>query len=144
MKKLLKLIFLLICFGGLVIFQRDAVMPNVFKVISSDLFLEDSDDLGDPNAISDSMTAYAHQHCNEYLLKEYGDEFTLTLSENAINTWNIGNYDYVVNGEVIVQPEEGASFTKKYVCRIQHDIDDGEPMSFDSWSLYDISGLDDL
>jgi hypothetical protein len=142
MKKLLKLAFLLLCLGGLFAFQRDAVMPNVYKVISSDLFLVDSDDLGDNIAITNSMAGYAHRHCNDYLRNEYGEDYRLTLAENAINTWDLGNHDYVVNSELTAQPKEGPSLVKKYVCRIRHDDDDAN--NFDNWSLYGVSGLDDL
>ena len=142
MKKLLKLFLFLIFFAALIAFQNEAVMPTVFKVIESDLFLDGSDDLGDTIPIENAMTNYANQHCNKYLVEEFGDEFNFTLPEKAINIWNLGSYDYVVNGELTIQPEDGPSFTKKYVCRIQHDGD--HPNDFDEWSLYDISGLDDL
>jgi hypothetical protein len=142
MKKLIKPILLILLFVALIFFQRDAVMPFVYDVIKSDLFLVESDDLGDTQAIANSMTSYAHQHCNQNLREEYGDDYTLTLSENAINIWDIGNHDYVVNGEITVQSEDMPNSIRKYVCRIKHS--DDSPSDFDNWSLYGISGLDDL
>lgn len=142
MKNLIKPILIILAFVALIFFQRDAVMPNVYKVIKSDLFLVDSDDLGDTSAIINSMTSYAHQHCNQILHDKYGDNYTITLLENAINIWDIGNHDYVVNGEITYQSNDTANTTKKYVCRIKHDGD--APSDLDNWSLYGISGLDEL
>lgn len=142
MKKIAKIAFFLICLGGLIIFQRDAVMPNVYKVISSDLLLEDSDDLGSSSAIQNSMTDYAHQHCNELLRNEYGEDFNFTVSDKAINTWDIGAYDYVVNAEITIQPKDGPSYQQKYICRIKFEGE--QPNNIEEWDLYDFSGLDDL
>lgn len=139
MKKLIKPLLGILFLIGLIFFQRESVMPFVYKVIQSDLFLEDSDDLGDTIAINNFMTNYAHKYCNIHIKKDYGNKFALTLAEKPINTWNIGNHDYVVNGEIIIQSKSKQPLIKKYACRIKHA--GGDPNNFDNWSLGGISGL---
>jgi len=143
MKYLLKFIFIIAALTFLVIFTRDGIMPYVYDFVSSDAMLVDSDDLGDQQAISDdsNLTRAAHAHCNTLIQEKYGSDYTISMPQHALNIWDIGNYDYVVNGEANVS-DDGASIAQKYVCRIK--FDDGDPNDIDNWSLYDISGLDDI
>ena len=144
MKYLLKFILILASFAFLVIFTRDGIMPKVYDFVSSDAMLVDSDDLGDQIAITDDsdLTRSAHAHCNTLIQEKFGSDHTLSLPQQALNIWDIGAHDYVVNGEANISMDNGAPIAKKYVCRIK--FDEGNPTDIDNWSLYDISGLDDI
>jgi hypothetical protein len=144
MKYLFKFILILASFAFLVIFTRDGIMPKVYDFVSSDAMLVDSDDLGDQQAIVDDsdLTRSAHSHCNTLILEKYGSDYTLSMPQTALNIWDIGAHDYVVNGEANIAMDNGASITKKYVCRIR--FGEGNATDIDNWSLYDISGLDDI
>jgi antitoxin component YwqK of YwqJK toxin-antitoxin module len=87
------------------------------------------------------LTSYAHVHCNTLIQEKYGSDHTISMPHKPLNVWDIGDDDYVVNGEVNVS-DNGASIDQKYVCRIK--FDDGDPNVIYNWSLYDISGLADL
>jgi len=84
------------------------------------------------------LTHYAHVHCNTLIQEKYGSDHAISMPQKPLNVWEIGDDDYVVNGEVNVS-DNGASIANKYVCRIK--FDDGAPSNIDNWSLYDISGL---
>ncbi|MDP7536958.1 MAG: hypothetical protein QF470_03925 [Methylococcales bacterium] len=139
-----RFILILASFAALVIFTRDGIMPQVYDFVSSDAMLVDSDDLGDLQALTDDsdLTRAAHAHCNTLIQEEYGSDYTLSMPQQALNIWDIGAHDYVVNGEANISIDNGASIAKKYVCRIK--FDEGNATDIDNWSLYDISGLDDI
>ncbi|HIL40782.1 MAG TPA: hypothetical protein EYG24_01465 [Methylococcales bacterium] len=144
MKLLLKFTLILASFILLVVFTNEGIMPQVYNFISSDAMLVDSDDLGDQIAITDDsdLTRAAHAHCNTLIQEKYGSDHILSMPQQALNIWDIGAHDYVVNGEASLSMDNGASLTKKYVCRIK--FDEGSVTDIDNWSLYDISGLDDI
>jgi len=142
MKYLIKFILVLASFAFLVILTRDGIMPQVYDFVSSDAMLVDSDDLGDQRALDDTdLTRSAHAHCNTLIHEKYGSDYTLSMPLQALNIWDLGDYDYVVNGEANVS-DGGASIAQKYVCRIK--FDEGDTNDIDNWSLYDISGFDDI
>ena len=87
------------------------------------------------------LTSYAHIHCNTFIQEKYGSDHTISMPQKPLNVWEIGDDDYVVNGEANVS-DNGDSITPKYVCRIK--FDDGDPNNIYNWSLLDISGLADL
>ena len=78
----------LIGFGllGLILFQREVVLPFVYKVVGSDLFLVETDDKADMESVVDEYTEMAFAQCNNYIKKELGDEFSLSFSEKAISS----------------------------------------------------------
>ena len=87
------------------------------------------------------LTSYAHIHCNTFIQEKYGSDHTISMPQKPLNVWDIGDDDYVVNGETNVS-DNGASIAQRYVCRIK--FDDGDPNNIYNWSLLDISGLADL
>ncbi len=143
MKYLLKFIFVVAALALLIFFTRDGIMPYVYDFVSSDAMLVDSDDLGDQQAIMDDsyLTRAAHNHCNTLIQEKYGSDYTLSMPQQALNIWDIGDHDYIVNGEANVS-NESVSIVQKYVCRIK--FDEGDTNDIDNWSLYDISGLDEI
>ncbi|MEN8260089.1 MAG: hypothetical protein ABFS02_05790 [Pseudomonadota bacterium] len=110
------------------------VIPFVIDIASSDLFLEESDDLGDMLPISNDKTKMAFLHCNNEIRKEFDDSVTLQFADNPENVWNTGNATFLVNAYVgIINPKEGTS-RKKYVCSIRYE--GGDDTDFENWSLY--------
>ena len=139
-------ILFVIALVALLVFQYKVVVPIVYDIVSSDLFLEDSGD--EINRISSEtlMTDAAFRQCNSYIANELYPELTITFSEKPINAFGMGNYRYIINADLEIMPEDAAAFIKRYACRIQYENgDDTTGLSnIENWSIEGISGLDDL
>lgn len=139
---------LIIGFGLLLLTQQKVIMPLIYDVIKSDLFLVDSNDKASQYAIATPLTDTAFQHCNRYIKSELGTETTVEFSAKPLNAWSLGNYRYIVNAELNVTgpSEAGQNGVKKYVCRIAYS--DGEHQEnaadFDKWAIEGLSGLEDI
>ncbi len=142
----LKLFIFAISLIALLVFQAKGVMPVVHDIVSSDLFLEQSDDEASQIALTNDMTNFAFNHCNTHIKDEVGEDFSLTFSNQPLNVWTMGNYQYVVNAEVELMPADAASFIRRYVCRINYKEKDDLSLagSNDNWSVVGLSGLDEL
>ncbi|WP_235185880.1 hypothetical protein [Methylomarinum vadi] len=121
-------------------------MPLVYDIVASDLFLEDSGDEPQLNAISTDMTGYAFDQCNIYIANDLDSDFTASFSGQPINAWSLGNFQYVINADIDLIPADGQSFTRRYVCRIKYNMKDDKSgvTNPDNWSIEGISGLDEL
>lgn len=141
-----KFLFIIAAFIGLILFQREAIMPLVYKVVSSDLFLVDSEDMGDLESISNELTDLAFSFCNNHIKEELGDDYTVFFSEKPLNAWSIGNYQYVINADVEIAGPETASVTRRYACRISYKKGDDQSGIMDSsnWSVYGLSGIEEM
>ena len=115
MKNKFTAIFFFIGLIALIVFQRELIMPLINKVISSDLFLVDTDDIGSDKAVSNELTDLAFSHCNNYIKEELDDDFTVSFSPKPINAWSIGNYQYVVNAEIEISNADTGNKIKRYV-----------------------------
>jgi hypothetical protein len=141
---------LLILIAGLAVLiytQQKFIMPFVLDVVKSDLFLVESKDQASQLPVSTSLTDLAYLHCNSHIKSEFGSDLSLSFPEKAINVWTLGNYHYVVNGEVnVTLNDTSTSNTKKYVCRIDYDNGDNQEgaLEFDNWSIEGIDGLDNI
>jgi len=124
-------------------FQKEAIMPLVMKVVVSDLFLVDSDDEGSRYANSTSMTNYAFMQCNKEIREEIDNETNITFPSQPLQSWSLGNYKYIINAEIELSPPSGAAFFKKYACQIQYEEESDLEgiMDSDNWSVTGISGL---
>lgn len=120
MKNKFTVLFFFLGVIGLIILQRDLIMPLIHKVVSSDLFLVDSDDTGSIDAISNELTDLAFSHCNNYIREELDDDYSVIFSSKPINAWSIGNYQYVINAEIEINSADKGNQIKKYVCRISY------------------------
>ncbi|MEI7797106.1 MAG: hypothetical protein WCI06_10810 [Methylococcaceae bacterium] len=130
---------------GLVVMQREWMIPVAKDVAKSDLFLIQSNDQGSNMSQSSPMTELAFQHCNKHLKADLDEKTTVTLPAKPLNAWSLGNYEYVVSAEADVSHEGAASKKHKYVCRISYNNGDdtsGAP-EFDNWSLVGMSKVDD-
>ena len=145
MKKYSILIFI-ICLGALLLFQKEVVMPFVYKVIQSDLFLVESKDQGGQTSISTPLTGLAYTHCNNYIKSQLGPDVSVSFPEKPLNAWSLGNYQYVINAEIAITSTTASTIPKKYVCRITYKNGDNEEGSLDfaNWSIEGLSGLDSI
>lgn len=142
----LKIFLFVVALVALLFFQAKGVMPVVYDIVSSDLFLEQSEDEASQIAISNDMTNFAFNHCNTYISNEMDEGFSTTFAEKALNVWTMGNYQYVVNADIEITPTNAASFTRRYVCRINYTEKDNLSVADnnENWSVVGLSGLEEL
>lgn len=138
--------FLILIFGllALLLFQRNLVMPFVYKVIQSDLFLVESKDQGSQTPIATPLTGLAFSHCNSQIKNQLGADVSISFADKPLNAWSLGNYQFVINGEFDLTEANKSPINKKYVCRINYKNGDNEEgaADFANWSIEGISGLD--
>jgi hypothetical protein len=138
--------FALLIVGTIVLFatQQKVVMPLVMDVIKSDAFLVQSKDNASQYPISNSLTEIAFKHCNNYIQTELGNNTDIHFPEKSINTWSLGNYQYVINAEINVKRENTTPETKKYACRITYKNGDNQEgvNDFANWSIDGLSGIE--
>lgn len=144
MKKYRKLLFIA-GLAALLLSQYKVVMPFIYKVAASDLFLVDSKDQASQLPISTPLSGIAFMHCNNQIKSELGSDVTVAFSEKPLNAWTLGNYQYVISAEATITNTDGSTGKRKYVCRISYDNGDNEEgaNNSDNWSIIGISGLDD-
>lgn len=132
--------------GILILIQRELVMPMINSVIKSDLFLVETQDQGSSTPISNTLTELAFAHCNSYIKSELGSKASISFPSKPINAWSLGDYQFVINAEVDITSDTSNTVTKKYVCRINYKNKSDEEGALDSanWSVYGLSGLDDI
>jgi len=145
MKKYSILIFI-VALTTLLLVQKEVVMPFVYKIIQSDLFLVDSNDQGGQDSISTPLTALAFNHCNGYIKSKLNSDTSASFPEKPINAWSLGNYQYVINAEIELTNATTGTSTKKYACRINYKNGDDQEGIIDpaNWSIEGLSGLDSL
>lgn len=130
----------------LLAFQSKLVMPWVYKIVASDLFLEDSGDTGSQIPVSTDMTRSAFSQCNAYVAKDLGSKFSVVFPKDPINSWAMGNYEYVINADIQIAPAGSAAITKRYACNIKYKnkADKAGVSDINNWSVNGISGLSDF
>ena len=138
--------FLLLALGlvALVVTQQKLIMPLVMDVVKSDTFLVQSNDNASQFSISSSLTDIAFKHCNEYIQTELGTDTAIQFPKKPINTWSLGNYQYVVNAEININGDKTDKVTKKYACRITYKNGDDQAgvNEVSNWAVDGLSGLD--
>jgi hypothetical protein len=145
MKKYRTLIFI----AGLAVLlltQYKVIMPFIYKVIASDLFLVDSKDQASQLPISTHLSGIAFMHCNNYIKAELGPDVSITFPEKPLNAWTLGNHQYLISAEITITSDSSSTSIKKYACRITYDNGDNEEgaLDFANWSIIGLSGLNDL
>jgi hypothetical protein len=124
--------------------QQKFVMPLIYDVIKSDLFLVDTNDQGSNLPISTPLSNIAFMHCNNYLKSKAASDVTMVFAEKPLKAWDIGNYEYIVNAETTINSNSAASVTKKYACRIVYNNKsdkEEDALNFDNWSIIGVSDL---
>ncbi|MSP28649.1 MAG: hypothetical protein EXR80_09700 [Methylococcales bacterium] len=127
---------------GLSISQQKLIMPFVYDVIKSDLFLIDSKDKGSNLPVSTSLSNLAFMHCNNYIKSKAPPNESISFTEKPLKAWDIGNYEYVINAEINVT-SNAVPTTKKYTCRIVYDNGDNQEglLDIENWSIVGVSNL---
>jgi hypothetical protein len=120
--------------------QQKFVMPIIYDIIKSDLFLVDSKDKGSDLPVSTPLSNIAFMHCNNYIKSKAEPDTSISFPEKPLKAWDIGNYQYVINAEMNITNSSGTS-TKKYVCRITYNKGDNEEdvLNIENWSIIGIS-----
>lgn len=141
-KLLLFIIFAVLLFA----FQYKVVLPVVLDIVGSDLFLEDTGDEKSEKSDTNLMTTNAFYQCNNHIANELLPDVTLSFPRTFINAFGLGAYQYVVNADLEIQPDNAPIFFKRYVCKIKYseDSDTSNISDSDNWSVIGVSGLDDL
>ncbi|MGR8998010.1 MAG: hypothetical protein ACU88J_03065 [Gammaproteobacteria bacterium] len=145
MKKYRTLLFIA-GLAALLLTQYKLVMPFIYKIAASDLFLVDSKDEASRSPISTPLSEIAFKHCNNYIKSELGPDVAITFPDKPINAWTLGNYQYLINAEIYITGDTPNTGAKKYACRITYDKGDDEQgaLDFDNWSIIGVSGIDDM
>lgn len=123
--------------------QQKFIMPVIYDVIKSDLFLEDTKDQGSQLPISTPLSNIAFTHCNNHIKSTLPTDTTISFTDKPIKAWDIGNYQYVINGEAKVTTGSAAAMTKKYVCRITYNKGENEEGALDinNWTIVGVTDL---
>ncbi len=144
-KKFYPLIFI-VGLVALILFQNKIVMPAVEKIAASSLFLKESGDEGSRFTTSTNMTNFAFIMCNKSIRDEINSDTNITFPSEAIQSWALGNFRYIINAEIEVNTEDEPSLFRKYACQIQYEeeTDLEGVMNLDNWSIIGISGISNL
>jgi hypothetical protein len=139
----------LILIAGLAVLllsQYKVIMPFIYKVVASDLFLVDSKDEASQLPISTRLSGIAFMHCNNYIKSELGSDVSVTFPEKPLNAWTLGNYQFLISAEITITSDSSNTSIKKYACRITYNNGDDEEgaLDFANWSIIGLSGLNDL
>jgi hypothetical protein len=139
------ILFLIVGIAALILFTQKLILPLVYDVAKSDAFLIDSKDQGSQMPLSNSMTDLAFIHCNNYIKSELGDDVSIAFPEKPLNSWSLGNYEYVVNAEAAFTSASNTA-SKKYACRIAYENGDNldGALDFANWSIEGIDGIDEI
>lgn len=131
---------------GLILFQKEVVLPFAEWVASTDLFLEDTGDEGSRIANSTPMTNHAFNQCNIEIRNNIDDEIAISFPNSPLQSWSLGNYKYLVNADIELTKASGESFFRKYACQIQYEegSDLEGIMDSDNWDVTGLSGVSSL
>jgi hypothetical protein len=141
-----RILLLIAGLAVLLLTQYKVIMPFIYKVVASDLFLVDSKDQASQLPISTPLSGIAFMHCNNYIKSKLGPDVTIIFPEKPLNAWTLGNYQYLISAEVTITSGTVSTTPKKYACRITYNNGDNEEgaLDFDNWSIIGVSGLEDL
>ncbi|MGR9106465.1 MAG: hypothetical protein ACU843_05985 [Gammaproteobacteria bacterium] len=131
--KILSIALLILFVIAAYVFLIKGVKPFLEDVVSSDLFLVQSDDPAEKFAlVSNEKSRLAALQCNQYLRNNYEGVGIGELGEEDYHAWALGNYTYVIN--TVSDAARGADPAKeKFVCKIQWI--EGDPLEFENWEV---------
>jgi hypothetical protein len=140
-----KIALFVLCLAALLAFQSKLVMPWAQSIAASDLFMEDTGDPGSQIPVTTEMTQAAFTQCNAQVSKELGEDFSVVFPKTPINSWAIGNYEYVINAEVDVTAKAAGSVAakKRYACNIRYKnkADKAGVADAANWTIDGLNGL---
>lgn len=115
------------------VFLIKGIKPFLEEVVSSDLFLVQTDDPAEKfSKVSNDKSKLAALQCNQYLRDNYEGAAIGELSEEDYTAWALGNYSYIISTreDDNVAPNPARD---DFVCTIQWL--EGDPLEFDSWEI---------
>lgn len=135
-----------IAFVLFLFFQAKVIMPIIYDIVASDLFLEDTGDDGNRFSANTTMTDEAFAQCNRHIAEELPENYSLNFFEAPLNAFSLGAYEYLINAEIEIIANDSVPITKKYVCKIKYDNNDEatDLSNPEVWSVNAISGIDEL
>lgn len=141
-----KIILFVACLAILLALQIKFLLPLMYDIAASDLFLVESKDNADPMPITNDMTAIAFTQCNNYISSQIDTDSAASFAAQPTNAWSIGNYEYIINAPVDLATKDAPSTTYQYVCRIQYANSDdlSGANDKDNWSIEGFTGIPDL
>ncbi len=133
-QKLTSIFFLLVFVVAAYVFLIKGVTPFVEEVVSSDLFLVQSDDPAEQfSRVSNEKSKLAALQCNQYFRDNYEGATIGELSDDDYVAWALGNYTYIIN-TTDTSNQAGADQSKdKFACTIQWI--EGDPLDYDNWEV---------
>ncbi len=131
-----RLLLLVVGLLVLTISQQKLIMPLVYDVIKSGLFLVDSKDKGSDLPISTPLSNIAFTHCNNHIKSTHPADTVVTFAEQPLRAWSLGNYQFMISSEIKIGQEN-----KKYVCRITYNKGDNEEdaLNIKNWTIVGVS-----
>lgn len=116
------------------VFLIKGVRPFLEDVVTSDLFLEISDDPAVKyHQLENEKTRLALLHCNRHLQENLSVETTSEPTEDDYKAWALGNYSYMVSATIPGVDSNGNPKDHKVVCKIQYV--DGDEMLPENWEI---------
>ncbi|MDD2738047.1 MAG: hypothetical protein PHR94_03885 [Methylomonas lenta] len=141
-----KIILFALSLTVLLALQIKFLLPWMYDIAASDLFLVESKDSGDPMPVNNDMTALAFSQCNSYINSNLDSEYSASFASQPTNAWGIGNYEYIFNAPVEITTKDTPTTVYTYVCRIQYD--NGDDLSgvndLNNWTIGGITGIPDF
>ena len=134
-------LYALIGLVALFVLNKYVILPLVYDVIKSDAFLVDTKDQESRYPISNDMTDLGYMHCNSYIKSKLDANSSLAFPPKPIRAWTLGNYHYLINGEVKMN---GAN--QKYACRINYNNGEKQEgaQDFNNWTVEGVDGIEGL
>jgi hypothetical protein len=140
-----RILLLIVGLAALLLTQYKLIMPFIYKVAASDLFLVESSDIASQLPISTTLSDIAFMQCNSYIKSKIGTDVEISFPEKPLNAWSLGNYQFLISAEFNITGDSANSGQKKYACRINYDkgANQDGALDFGNWTVIGLTGLDD-
>jgi len=134
-----RILIFVIGLAFLSISQQKFIMPYIYDVIKSDVFLVESKDKGSDLPVATPLSNIAFMHCNNYIKSKSAADANISFSEKPLKAWDIGNYQYLINAEINFASKSPSA--AKYTCRITYNKGDNEEeaLNIDNWSIIGVA-----
>lgn len=139
-----KILLFAVCLIALLALQFKYILPLMYEVAGSDLFLVESKDSASSLPVKNDMTMLAFAHCNTHIKEDLGEDRSAVFPAQPTNVWSLGNYEYIVNADVEITPKDAPGALHHYVCRIQYSKGDdvSSAGNIEDWDFEGVNGLE--
>ncbi|TAN51946.1 MAG: hypothetical protein EPN21_05235 [Methylococcaceae bacterium] len=134
MNKKLKVVLFVLFVVFLYVVTMKVIMPIVFKVMDSGLYLKKTED--DPvGELRNARTYAALLHCENQLRESGGLARTTRPSagEDEYKAWGLGDHTYVIKAMLDIPGQENKLVRTSVACKIKYD--EGDESDPDNWSI---------